>query len=193
MSAEANIGYVPRGIIVPIVTPALVEYGIVALDKANTQQLFNLVVDRGADAIFGLATTGEASEMTQAQRLETMIYLAEAVGQRQEEKKQKVPLLLGVSAPTLSEVVQLTRAADSLNVDGVVIAPLLVEDAKTNAIVDAIAGSTGSKVIFYNNPKEQGGASLHLGTIFEAIEKHPDRIGGAKDSSMMQENKDLLL
>lgn len=101
-----------KGVFVIAVTP-FTETG--ALDHDSIDRMVDFYMDKGADGLTILGMMGEAPKLTQAESIEvTRLTLARA-GEK--------PVVVGVSAPGLAAIGELTKAVMDLGAAGVMVAP----------------------------------------------------------------------
>lgn len=151
------------GVIVPLVTPC---------HFADLYPLLDHVVDGGVSAVFILGTTGETLKLDQKQRIEVIRGTVKHL-------RNRVPLLVGISAALLSESLELMHVVDEVDATGVVVPHLWGGDGM-NAIEKLLLSSQGNFVL-YNYPDLTGGSFLSIEVIKRlALE---GRILGIKDSS----------
>lgn len=151
------------GVIVPLVTPRHFEDFCPLLDH---------VVDGGVSAVFILGTTGETLKLDQKQRIEVIMMTVKHL-------RNRVSLLVGVSAGKLAESLELMHLVDEVGATGVVIPHLWGGDGM-NAMEELITSTRGNFVL-YNNPALTTDRFLPIELVKRlALEK---RILGIKDSS----------
>lgn len=102
-----------EGIVTPVVTPLTPEQ---KLDKTALGRLFDFLLGHGIAAVFVLGTTGEGPVLSRRLREETVAASAELLAGR-------VPLLVGISASSLDDALELGRFAARQGANGVVAAP----------------------------------------------------------------------
>jgi len=164
----------PRGMIIPLLTP-FQEDG--SLDEQALRRLARRLIAAGVHGLFPAGSTGEFFALSQEERCRVIeIVIEEAAGQ--------VPVYAGTGAISTREAIQLTRAAETLGADAVVvITPFYLAPSQDElyAHYAAIAESTSLPVIPYNNPGRTGGVNLAPATVarLAAI----DNLVGIKDSS----------
>ena len=101
-----------RGVYVIAVTP-FTDSG--AIDFESLDTVVDFYFDKGADGLTILGMMGEAPKLTQAEALDvTKRTLARAGGK---------PVVVGVSAPGLAPIAELTKAMMDMGASGVMVAP----------------------------------------------------------------------
>ncbi|MCP1169566.1 dihydrodipicolinate synthase family protein [Limimaricola litoreus] len=168
----------PRGVIAAIAT-ALTDEG--RPDPAPMLRHARWLLDNGCDALNLLGTTGEASSLPAADRMELMTALAGEISPTR--------MMVGTGCPDLATTVALTRHAADLGFAGALVLPPYyykgVDDAGLYAFFKGLIEATADRPIpiyLYNFPQMTG---LRFDPGFAAWLKasFPDRIAGAKDSS----------
>lgn len=100
-----------NGIIPPLVTPLLNDD---VIDVAGTEKLVEHVISGGVHGIFILGTTGEAPSLSHRLRREFIDQVCQQVGGR-------VPVLVGVTDPSIVETLNLASAASDAGADAAVL------------------------------------------------------------------------
>lgn len=154
-----------EGVFVIAATPFL-ENG--DLDHASIARLTDFYYDNGADGLTILGMMGEAPKLTQAESIEVArLTISGSAGR---------PVVVGVSAPGLAAIGELTRAVMDLGAAGVMVAPpstLRTDDqivAYYRNVMDTVG--TDVPVVLQDFPLSTGVqiSSRTLGTI---LENHP--------------------
>lgn len=101
-----------KGVFVIAVTP-FTETG--ALDHDSIDRMVDFYMDKGADGLTILGMMGEAPKLTQAESIE--------VTRRTLARAGAKPVVVGVSAPGLAAIGELTKAVMDLGAAGVMVAP----------------------------------------------------------------------
>ena len=102
-----------EGIVAPMATPLTTDGHI---DEKRTRDLVNFLIDGGIDGLFALGTSGEFALLSREERKSVITTVVDEVNSR-------VPVLAGVSDPSLSNVFQLSRDAEEVGADAVVATP----------------------------------------------------------------------
>jgi 4-hydroxy-tetrahydrodipicolinate synthase len=101
-----------KGVYIIAVTP-FQEDG--AIDTASVDRMVDFYLDKGADGLTILGMMGEAPKLTQQESIDvTRQVIARAAGK---------PVVVGVSAPGLAAIGELTKAVMDLGAAGVMVAP----------------------------------------------------------------------
>ncbi|WP_425618665.1 dihydrodipicolinate synthase family protein [Anatilimnocola sp. NA78] len=102
-----------RGIVPPLVTP-LADRG--ELDRAALARIIERMIEAGVAGIFVLGTTGEAPALDYRLRYELVEAASEIIAGR-------VPMLVGVTDPSLTEALDLAQHAAASGASAIVAAP----------------------------------------------------------------------
>lgn len=138
------MGFIPQGVIPPIITP-LTEEGEV--NYPVLRQMVNHLIDNGVHGLFPLGTTGEFYAFdndTYRKILETVI----------EETAGRVPVYGGANHITTRGVIELVKICEEVGVDAVsVLTPMFVSQTQDELYTyfAEIAASTTLPIILYNN------------------------------------------
>lgn len=154
-----------KGVFVIAVTP-FADDG--ALDRASIESMVDFYYDKGADGLTILGMMGEAPKLTQAESIEVArLTIARSAGK---------PVVVGVSAPGLAAIGELTKAVMDLGAAGVMVAPpsALRTDEQIIGYYRNVVETLGTDVpvVLQDFPLSTGVqiSSKTLGVIFEA---HP--------------------
>jgi len=134
-----------RGTYTVMVTPfaATGEVDVIALRKFVAWQ-----IAEGIDGLIPLGSTGEFLSLSDAEReLVADTVIREAAG--------RVPVLVGTGAEDTSEVVRLSRRAEALGADGVMIIPPFYctpTDDELFFHYKCVSDAIGIPIMIYNNP-----------------------------------------
>lgn len=154
-----------KGVFVIAVTP-FTEDG--AIDTSSVASMVDFYYEKGADGLTILGMMGEAPKLTQTESIDiTRQTLARSAGK---------PVVVGVSAPGLAAIGELTKAVMDLGAAGVMVAPpsSLRTDEQIVTYYRNVVETIGTDVpvVLQDFPLSTGVTitSRTLGTIFEA---HP--------------------
>ncbi|ADZ70766.1 dihydrodipicolinate synthase family protein [Polymorphum gilvum] len=173
-----------KGVFVIAVTPFRDDG---AIDHASVDSMVDFYFDKGADGLTILGIMGEAPKLTQSEAIEvTRRTLARAGGR---------PVVVGVSAPGLAAIGELTKAVMDLGAAGVMVAPpsSLRTDDQIAGYYRTVVETIGTEVplVLQDYPLTTGVqiAPKTLGAIFEAhpsivMLKHEDWPGLQKISDL---------
>lgn len=173
-----------KGVFVIAVTPFT---DTMAVDTASIDSMVDFYYDKGADGLTILGMMGEAPKLTQSEALDISRQTLKRSGDK--------PVVVGVSAPGLAAIEELTKAVMDTGAAGVMVAPpgsLKTDDqifTYYQNVVDAIGSDV--PVVLQDFPLVTGihiSSSL-LGRIVEAMPsivmlKHEDWPGLAKISDI---------
>jgi 4-hydroxy-tetrahydrodipicolinate synthase len=173
-----------KGVFVIACTP-FAEDG--TLDTASVESMVDFYYDKGADGLTILGMMGEAPKLTQAESIEVTKLTLKRSGDR--------PVVVGVSAPGLAAIGELTRAVMDLGAAGVMVAPpsSLRTDDQIITYYRNVVETVGTEVpvVLQDFPLSTGVqiSTKVLGTIFEAhrsivMLKHEDWPGLQKISDL---------
>jgi 4-hydroxy-tetrahydrodipicolinate synthase len=162
-----------RGVIPPVLTP-LTESGDV--DRESLSRLAGFMIEAGVSGLFAGGSSAEIALLDDAQRrdvIETIV--GTAAGQ--------VPVLGGVINSGTRRVIEHSRVAESLGVDGIVATAPYYNETHPNEILAhyrELAGAIGVPVIAYDIPST---THTTLPSIVTAELAEERTIVGIKDSS----------
>lgn len=172
-----------RGSIVPVVTP----FKNGAIDLDGLSGLIDWQIANGSHGISVTGTTGEPTSLSLDERKLVMRCGAEAVSQR-------VPFVPGTGSTNHAETLELTRYAESLGVDAVlVITPYYNRPSQQGLFLhfDAVAKSVSLPVILYNIPGRSA-VNLEVETVARLRDANRN-IVGVKESNKDFEHINRLL
>lgn len=137
-----------KGSAVAIVTP----FKNGRVDETALIRLIELQIVSGTDAIVICGTTGEASTMTEDERLDTIRFCVDRVNGR-------VPVIAGTGGNNTEEVISFTRAAEAIGVDAaLIVTPYYNKTSQAGLVAhyEEIADSVDLPIIVYNVPSRTG-------------------------------------
>ncbi len=172
-----------RGSIVPLVTP----FRNNAVDYDALARLVDWQINSGSHGISVTGTTGEPSSLTFDERKRVIQTAAEAVNGR-------VPFLPGTGSTNHAETLELSRYAESLGVDGIlVIAPYYNRPSQEGLFrhFDAVAKSVSLPVVLYNIPGRTA-VNIEVDTVARLRDANAN-IVGVKESNKDFEHVNRLL
>jgi len=172
-----------RGSIVPVVTP----FRDGRVDETALGRLIEWQIASGSHGISVTGTTGEPGSLTLDERKRIIAAAKEAVAGR-------VPFIPGTGSTNHAETLELTRYAESLGVDAVLlITPYYSRPSQEGLFrhFDAVAKSTGLPVILYNIPGRTA-VNLEIETVARLKDANPN-IVGVKESNKDFEHINRLL
>ena len=160
------------GAAVAIVTP-FNENGI---NFEELKRLIDFNIDNGTDAIVIAGTTGESSTMSDEEHKEAIRFTVEYV-------KKRIPVIAGTGSNDTAYAVELSKYAESVGVDGILVVTPYYNKATQSGLVKHftyIADRVNVPMILYNVPSRTG-VNILPETYVE-LAKHP-RIVAAKEAS----------
>ena len=147
------------------------------IDLPAFQLLIRRQLDAGTDALIVCATTGEAPTLRERERT---ALIRSAV----EEAAQQVPVIVGTGSNDTAHAVELSRAAESLGADGVlVVTPYYNKSTQSGLIAHylAIADAVHIPVIVYNVPSRTG-SNISPQSMAKLV-RETKNVGGIKDAT----------
>jgi 4-hydroxy-tetrahydrodipicolinate synthase len=172
-----------KGSIVPVVTP----YKNGEVDYDGLTSLIEWQITSGTHGISVTGTTGEPSSLTMDERKAVIRTAAEAVDGR-------VPFIPGTGSTNHAETLELTRYAESLGVDAVLlITPYYNRPSQSGLFMhfSAVAKAVDLPVILYNIPGRTA-VNLEIDTVARLRDANPNIIG-VKESNKDFEHINRLL
>ena len=146
-----------------------------ALDIDGAVRLAHWLVDHGNDGLVVTGTTGEASTMTDAEKVDLWRALSDAV---------TVPIIAGTGTNDTHHTIEMTKAATAAGVAGVlVVTPYYNRPSQAGLASHfrAAAGATDLPVLLYDIPVRTGRKISHE-TLLELARDVPN-IVGVKDAA----------
>lgn len=163
-----------KGSGVAIVTPMLADGSI---DYETFKSLIEFQIKGGSDAIVVCGTTGEASAMNDEEHLDVIEYCVQTVNGR-------LPVIAGTGSNDTRHVVDLSREAVALGVDGLLqVTPYYNKTNQTGLVRHfmAVADAVDVPIILYNVPSRTG-MSIAVST-YKELAKHPNIVATKEASS----------
>jgi 4-hydroxy-tetrahydrodipicolinate synthase len=133
-------------------------------------------IEAGVDGIILGGTLGEASTLTEEEKLALVVKTLELTG-------QKIPVILNIGAQSTSEAIRQAQVAQDTGVDGLMLLPPMrykASDEETVNYFIAIARSTDLPIMIYNNPVDY--RILVTLNMFESLTA-VENINAVKDST----------
>lgn len=124
-------------------------------DGVNFEEFKKMIefqIENGADSIIVCGTTGEASTMTLEERKETIKFAVEVANKR-------VPIIAGTGGNCTKNVVEMTKYAESIGVDGVLVVTPYYNKTTQAGLIEhykVVASSTKLPIILYSVPGRTG-------------------------------------
>lgn len=157
---------------VAIVTP-LTENGV---DLERFGKLIDFQIENGIDAITVCGTTGESATLSHEEHCQVIEYSVKKVAGR-------VPVIAGTGSNDTSYAVELSKFAESVGVDGLLMVTPYYNKTTQRGLVKHytyVADRVNKPIILYNVPSRTG-VSFKADTYAE-LSKHPN-INGIKEAS----------
>ena len=158
---------------VALITPMNAD-GSVNYDKL--EELLEMQIAGGTDAIISCGTTGEASTLSEEEHIECIRFTCEKV-------KGRIPVVVGTGSNSTYTALQLSKESKDAGADALLLVSPYYNKATQAGLVKhfgTIAGEVGLPVILYNIP----GRTV-IGIPMEAytrLAEHPN-INGVKEAS----------
>lgn len=160
------------GAAVAIVTP----FNENRINFEELKRLIDFNIDNGTDAIVIAGTTGESSTMSDEEHKEAIRFTVEYV-------KKRIPVIAGTGSNDTAYAVELSKYAESVGVDGILVVTPYYNKATQSGLVKHftyIADRVNVPMILYNVPSRTG-VNILPETYVE-LAKHP-RIVATKEAS----------
>ena len=168
MKKEHLFGYVPA-----IVTP-FNEKGEIMEDAFI--DLFEFLLTRGATCVCIAGDNGESWSLSAEER-GRLVRLAKDIS------RGRVPVMMGISAPTIEASLSYIRAAEQNGADVLLSMPqtyvLKASEAELMARFDKVSAATNKPLVLYNSPRRMG-FSLTIGQTETLLNNH--NVIGIKES-----------
>ena len=173
-----------QGCATAIVTP----FTSVTVDYDALQKLVDFQLDAGIDAIVVCGTTGEASTMNHVEQMRTIETVLKRVN-------GQIPVIAGTGSNNTATAVTLSREAEALGVDGLLIVTPYYNKATQRGLIkhyETIADATSTPIILYNVPSRTGVSCT--AETYAALSAHPNIVGVKEASgnfSLIQKTRTL--
>src|SRR5207245_9073120 len=135
-----------EGIIAPMATAITHDEKI---DAKTTRTLVDFLIDGGIDGLFPLGTSGEFALFDREERknvIETVV----------DQTNDRVPVLAGVSDPSLENVLAFAKDAEEAGADAIVATPPYYYTTSDDGLFrhfETIARKSGLPLVVYNIPE----------------------------------------
>ena len=116
------------------------------------KRLIEFQISNGVDALIVCGTTGESSTMTRQEKLDTIKCAVECSNGR-------VPVIAGTGGNNTAQVIELSKKAEELGVDGLLIVTPYYNKTTQEGLIShysAIAKEVNLPIILYNVPSRTG-------------------------------------
>lgn len=137
-----------KGSGVAIITP----FNETGIDFNKLEELLNWQITSGTDAIIICGTTGEASTMTEIEKKEAIKFTVDVVNKR-------VPVIAGTGTNNTSATVNMSKWAESIGVDGLLIITPYYNKTTQKGIYEhfkAVNDNVNIPIVAYNVPGRTG-------------------------------------
>lgn len=162
-----------RGSYTVMVTPFADDGG---LDEARLRAFVDWQIAQGVQGLIPLGSTGEFLSLTREERQKVASIVVD-------EAKGRVPVLVGTAAEWTDEAVSLSKEAEALGADGVMVVPPYYSSPTEDELFvhyRKIAEAISIPVMVYNNPNT---ANVDLKASFVARLSEIDNVSYIKESS----------
>lgn len=135
-----------EGIVAPMVTALTRDEKI---DEKSTRRLVDFLIDGGIDGLFPLGTSGEFALFDREERKTVVKTVVDQTNGR-------VPVLAGVSDPSLDNVLALAKDAEDVGADAIVATPPFYFTTSEDGLFthfETIAQKSGLPLVVYNIPE----------------------------------------
>ncbi|WP_342358716.1 4-hydroxy-tetrahydrodipicolinate synthase [Terrarubrum flagellatum] len=135
-----------RGTYTVLVTPFTADG--TRIDTAALRRLVDYQIEGGVHGLVPLGSTGEFLSMTREER-------AEVISTVIDQTRRRVPVLIGTGAEWTPDAVALSKEAEAMGADGVMIIPPFYSvptDEELYVHYKAIADAISLPIMIYNNP-----------------------------------------
>lgn len=122
------------------------------IDEALTHRLVEHLITNGTDSLIINGTTGESPTVTREEKLQMLRWVKEAA-------KGRVPIIAGTGSYNTAESIEMTKEAEELGVDGVMLVVPYYNKPNQSAMYrhfSTIAEETDLPILLYNIPGRSG-------------------------------------
>lgn len=133
-------------------TAIITPFNKTGVDFDEFKKLIEFQIANKADSIIVCGTTGESSTMTLEERKQTIKFAVDTVAKR-------IPVIAGTGGNCTSSVIDFTKWAESVGVDGALIVTPYYNKTTQDGLVahySAIANETNLPIILYSVPGRTG-------------------------------------
>lgn len=157
-----------KGSGVALITPFEDE----GINYKKLEELLEFQLKNGTDAIVICGTTGEASAMSEDEHMKVLEFCIEKM-------RGKTKMLAGTGSNNIDKAVRLSRYAEKLRYDGVLVVTPYYNKATQKGLIEyygTIAKTIKIPIVLYNVPSRTG-VSISLDTLKILDESYPNIIG----------------
>ena len=161
-----------RGSFAVLVTP-FTEFG--DIDERSYRHIINSVISDGCHGIIAAGSTGEFFLMTDAERKEIFSIASHQANGR-------VPVLAGTSATATNDVINLTKHAEKVGCDGIMLLPPIYIKVSTEELIEfysQVSKESNLPIMLYNSPAVPNNLTPDIVQTLMSI----DNVVAIKDSS----------
>ncbi|MAU96493.1 MAG: dihydrodipicolinate synthase family protein [Fulvimarina sp.] len=164
-----------RGTFTVLVTPFTADGS--AVDAAALRRLVNWQIEQGIHGLIPLGSTGEFLSCSRAERQEIVeICVSAAAG--------RVPVYIGTGAEATFDAVELSREAEAMGADGVMIIPPFYSAPTVDELFEhyrKIGEAISIPIMVYNNP-----ATANVDLVPQTVARlsHIDAVRSIKESTL---------
>ena len=164
-----------RGTFTVLVTPFTAEGS--AVDAGALKRLVNWQIEQGIHGLIPLGSTGEFLSCTREERQQIVeICVSEAAG--------RVPVYIGTGAEATFDAVDLSREAEAMGADGVMIIPPFYSAPTEDELFEhyrKIGEAISIPIMVYNNP-----ATANVDLVPQIVDRlsHIDAVCSIKESTL---------
>ncbi|MDO4167375.1 MAG: 4-hydroxy-tetrahydrodipicolinate synthase [Eubacteriales bacterium] len=140
-------------------------------------ELLELQIAEGTDAIIICGTTGESATMSEQEHIDTIRFAIERVNHR-------IPVIAGTGSNSTATAVQLSKEAAEAGADGLLVVTPYYNKATQNGLIahyTTIADAVDTPIILYNVPSRTG-CGLQPQTIATLV-RDVENIVGVKEAT----------
>lgn len=146
------------------------------IDYDNLRKLIEFQIKKNTDALIICGTTGEASTLSFEEKLKVINFSVEVT-------KKRIPVIAGTGSNNTSDAVMLSKEAQNLGVDGLLIVTPYYNKCNKSGLYlhyKTIAENVSIPIILYNVPSRTG-VNIDIDTLVK-LSKIPN-ITGIKEAS----------
>ncbi len=157
-------------------TALITPFNDEGVDFLALGNIIDFQIENGIDALVICGTTGEAATMPDAEHLSVIDFSVKRA-------KGRVPIIAGTGSNDTSHCVELSKEAQNLGADGLLITTPYYNKATQKGLImhyDKVLEKTNLPIILYNVPGRTG-MSYSISTIKELAKD--ERIVGVKEAS----------
>lgn len=128
------------------------------INLKELKKFLQFQIDNEIDALIVCGTTGESSTMTKDEKID-VIKCAVEIAHNNENSTKKIPIIAGTGSNNTAEAIEMSKIAESLGVDGVLVVTPYYNKTTQKGLVahyKAIAESISIPIILYNVPSRTG-------------------------------------